>query len=371
PLAVLANGIFLALNYWNSRTKRFGRLSIAKGAQSIVTSGAQLGLGISGATHAGGLIGSRVLGIVSVAVLLGKQTWQDAGHILREGANWRGIVAGFRRHRKFPLYSTWSALLNSISWQLPSFLLSSFFSTSVVGYYALGTRVLRLPMSLIGSAIAQVFFQRAAEAKVEGTLDKVVESAYRRLVMLGMFPLLMLTIVGRDLFVIVFGDSWAEAGVYTQILSIWTFFWFISSPLSTLFSVLEKQKTGAKFHIVIFTTRFLALGAGGVLKNARIGLLLFAVSGVFVYGYLSFAIMTSAGVPYVRIFQILIHNLTLFIPAGLIVGVLSLFSVSRELLVGVSGLLLVLYLIYIIAMDNQLRNLFSGVFERLHGDSVR
>jgi O-antigen/teichoic acid export membrane protein len=357
PLAVLANGIFLALNYWNSRTKRFGRLSIAKGAQSIVTSGAQLGLGVGGATHAGGLIASKVLGIVSVAVLLGKQTWQDAGHILRGCVSWHGMVTGLKRHKKFPLYSTWSALLNSISWQLPSFLLSSFFSTSVVGYYALGTRVLRLPMSLIGNAIAQVFFQRAAEANAEGTLDQVVESSYRRLVMLGMFPLLMLTVVGRDLFVIIFGNSWAEAGVYTQILSIWTFFWFISSPLSTLYSVLERQKVGLIFNSVILSTRLISLLVGGMLGNARLSLFLFGVSGVLVYGYLSLMILIAAGVALRNVFEVLLNYFLLFLPFGAIVITIKFLGLDRWIVLAVAFILIVLYLVHVLKRDSQVRNL--------------
>ena len=64
--------------------------------------------------------------------------------------------------------------------------------------------MLRLPMSIVGDAIGRVFFQRAAEAKVEGTLSAMVESAFRRLVAIGMFPLLLLTIIGRDLFVVFF-----------------------------------------------------------------------------------------------------------------------------------------------------------------------
>ncbi len=358
PLIVLAHGIFLALNYWNSRTKRFGRLSVAKGAQSIVTSGTQLGLGIAGITQAGGLIGSKVLASMSVAAVLGKQTWRDDGHVIKQGASWHRMMAGLRRHKKFPLYGTWSALLNSISWQLPSFLLSSFFSTSVVGYYALGTRVLRLPMSLIGSAIAQVFFQRAAEAKIEGTLDRVVENAYRRLVMLGMFPLLMLTIVGRDLFMIIFGDNWAEAGVYTQILSVWTFFWFISSPLSTLYSVLERQRAGLILNMVIFITRFVSLLVGGLLRNVQFGFFLFSVSGVLVYGYLSLMIMEAAGVTLSTMIKILLRYFLLFVPFGVLITVMKVLGIERWALLSAACVFLVLYSMYVFKQDPQVRSLF-------------
>lgn len=113
----------------------------------------------------------------------------------------------------------WSSLLNVISLQLPTFLFSAFFSTAVVGYYALSMNVLQLHMSLIGAAISQVFFQRAAEAKFDGTLARIAEETFLRLSLIGVFPILLLAATGKDLFIVVFGPAWGEAGVFVQILA--------------------------------------------------------------------------------------------------------------------------------------------------------
>ena len=77
---------------------------------------------------------------------------------------------------------------------------------------------------------------------LEGMLPDWVEKNFRILVNFGMFPMAVMTVIGQDVVVVVFGQQWREAGVYTQILSIWGFFQFISSPMSTLFYVLEKQE---------------------------------------------------------------------------------------------------------------------------------
>jgi lipopolysaccharide exporter len=367
PLAVLVNGGLLVLNYWNSRTKHFGRLSVAPAVKSVTTSGFQVGLGAAGLAHTGSLIGSRVLGSAIATTVLGTQTWRADGRMVRQSVSSRGMLAGLKRYRKFPLYGTWSGLLNSVSWQLPTFLLSFFFSPAIVGFYAFGTRVLRLPMGLIGSAIGRVFFQRAAEAKVAGTLSEVVESSFRRLVMIGMFPLLLLTIIGRDLFVAMFGDNWAEAGVYTQILSVWTFFWFISSPLSTLYSVLERQEFGLALNAVIFVTRFLSLGIGGLLGNARLALLLFGISGVLIYGYMSLTIMASAGVPWRSLIGILATNFALFIPAGLTLVALKAVNASSVVLVAASCAILGVYYLYVVRSDPQVRSLLSQTLDQFSG----
>jgi O-antigen/teichoic acid export membrane protein len=253
-----------------------------------------LGAGYAGHATAGSMIGASVGGQAIATAVLGAKIWMDDGQMLRGNVSLGRMLSGIKRHRKFPMYSTWSALLNTASWQLPAFLLFRFFSSTVVGYYALGFRVLQMPMDLIGSAIAQVFFQRASEARVHGTLAALVENTLRRLVMIGLFPMLMLTIVGRDLFAVVFGANWAEAGVYTQILSVWAFVWFVSSPISALFSVLEKQELDMLLNVVNFAGRLLALGIGGALHNPRIAMVLFACSGLVTYGAMNLMITARA-----------------------------------------------------------------------------
>jgi len=306
PLAVLANGGFLAFNYWNSRTKHFGRLSIARVSRSVMISGFQLAMGIIGQAHTGGLIGSRVLSPTIVTVTLGWRTWRDDWRIFAQSVRWSRMLEWAKRHRKFPLLTSWSALLNTASWQLPSLLLSFFFSSSVVGYYALGNRMVRLPMSLIGGAISQVFFQRASAAQnADGNLASIVLPLFRRLVAFGLFPALLLTVIAQDVFMVIFGPRWSEAGVYTQILSPWMFFVFISSPLSTLFSVLERQKSALLLNTLLFVTRLVSLGTGGILGNARLALVLFAATGIFIYGGSSIWILRTSGVPKAQIFNVL------------------------------------------------------------------
>jgi len=334
PPMVLGAGTFLALNYWNSRTKRFGRLSVARVLQAGSIHSIKLGAGLAGHTTGATLIGANVVGQAIATLILAAQIWRDDAQLFLRSMSWEGMWNGIKRHRKFPLYSIWSALLNNISWQLPAILLSAFFSSTVVGYYALGFRMIKLPMSLIGGAIAQVFFQRAAEAKAQNVLSDVVLNVFRRLVMIGLFPLLMLTLIGPQIYTVVFGLEWAEAGVYTQILGVWAFFWFISSPISTLFSVLEKQAFGLKLNTFIFLSRLASLLIGGYIGNARLALSLFSVTGILVYGYLSFAIMAETGIHLSKILSILGQALAYFFPFGALVLILVVNGVQdRTLLI--------------------------------------
>jgi O-antigen/teichoic acid export membrane protein len=184
------------------------------------------------------------------------------------------------------------------SWQLPLFTLNAFFAPSIAGYYAFGFRILQMPMSLLGTAIGQVFYQRATIAQQQGTLSNLVEDTYKRLTVLGLFPMLVLSIIGRDLFSLVFGASWAEAGTYVQILSPWAFFWFISSPLSTVFNVVQCQEDLLKWNIQNFLWRFFALIIGGLVGIPRVSVALFSFVGIVLYSYSTFRILHISGISF-------------------------------------------------------------------------
>jgi O-antigen/teichoic acid export membrane protein len=228
--------------------------------------------------------------------MLGAQLNRDDARQLLRGQRITRMIAGAARYRKFPLLSTWSSVLNSVSWQLPALLLGFYFNSAVVGFYALGFRMLQLPMSLLGSSIAQVFFQRAAKAKHEGQLAEVVRGVYETLLDVGLLPMAVLGVAGPDIFSSVLGHQWHEAGVYAQILAAWTLVWFVSSPLHSLFSVLEIQGLGLWMDGLIFLSRLASLAVGGLVGSARLAIALFAATGVLVYGYVALVAMSRSGV---------------------------------------------------------------------------
>ncbi len=354
PPTVLGAGVVVALNYWNSRARRFGRLSTSRVAASAMSTAVQLGAGWSGHANAGGLVASSLAGSAVSVGVLGSQVLRDDGAFFRRSVRWRGIRESLQRHRKFPTYGTTTALLNSASWQLPSILLQYYFSATVVGLYAMGNQLLRVPMNLIGGAISQVFYQQAVEAHRTGRLADVVESAFRRLAAFSLFPMVVLAVVGREIFLVVLGPRWGEAGVYAQILSLWTFFWFISSPLTTLFAVLERQEFALKINAAILGTRFLSLVVGGLLGSARLALTLFAATGVLAYGFLTLAVLSASGLSLGRAGKILLRNLALAAPAaGILVG-LKLLGTGLFVPVAAAALLLGAYFLHLARTDPQI-----------------
>jgi lipopolysaccharide exporter len=356
PVAVLLAGISMALNSWNSRTKHFGRLSIVRVISSFIMQTTKLTAGFAGYVSGGVLILTGILGSLISTLILGCQTWRDDSHLLKSSLQWKEIGFGIKRYKKFPLIDVWGGLLNVISLQMPVLLLSAFFTPAIVGFYALGAAVLRMPMNIVGSAIAQVFYQKASEEKNKGEVSEIAINTYKRLVALGLFPLFMLCIVGQDLFSVAFGHNWIEAGLYIQILAPWLFFTLISSPLSTLFLVFERQGSLFFMHSTIFLTRFISLYIGGILGNVHIALGLFSLTGVFVYGWLTYWNMKLAGISFYVFVAIPFKYFCYFCPVALsLLFIKYYFSISSIILLIVSGLMVCCYELIILSKDNDLR----------------
>ncbi len=335
--ATFFGGMSSALGYWQSRKRRFGGLSLARFGGSAVNSSVQLSEGALGNHTAAPLVHGSVSGSAATVFVLGAQLGRHDARQLLGGQRIKRIVAGALRYRKFPLLATWSALLNSISWQLPALLLGFFFNSSVVGFYALGFRMLQLPMAMGGNSVAQVFFQRAAKAKHEGQLPEVVRGVYDALLEFGLLPMAILGVAGPDIFSSILGSRWHEAGVYAQILAPWTLVWFMSQPLLSLFSVLEVLGLGLWMDTLIFVTRFASLAVGGLLGSARLAIALFSATGVLVYGYAAVAVMSRAGVKGSSILPWTVRRVFGVIPVCVALLILELLGVNKWVVVGVAA----------------------------------
>lgn len=366
PLALFIHGLWRAASAWNTRVKRFGRQSVAQVAGSATTSALPITMAALGHSEAGVLVATWVLGWLVNMGVLASQVWRDTWDLFRRSVRWTFILACLKRYRKFPLVDTWGTLFNAVSWQLPPLLLSAFFSETVVGYYSPANRVILLPLTLLGNAIVPVFLQRAAEVRGRPEeLGRTVEMLFRRLVALGLFPSILLMLGGKELFGVVLGPEWVEAGLYTQILAPWMFFLFISIPLSMLFTALERQEFSLIIQVLILGTRVGALVIGGWLNNVYLALAIWSASGVLVYGAMAVWNLLLAGIkPAVMGRVLLLHGLY-SLPAVAVLLLLKLWGGASDWLVtGMMTALLGLYVVGILWRDVALRQYLLGLLRK-------
>jgi O-antigen/teichoic acid export membrane protein len=338
--ALAVNAGLYVLTAWNGRKRQFGRIARGQMVNSLTTSGARIGSGLSGLNGSGAMIATNIFGSLVTVLFLAFFTLRSYASLFRQAIRPAGMAEMMRKYKDQPLFSTWASLLNTISWQLPVFMLTAFFSPAIAGQYALGQRIVRVPMSLVGTSISQVFYTRAATARVDGTLAGLTHSVFRRLVLFGIAPTLFLAIEGSNLFALVFGAQWGEAGLYVQILALWSFVWFISSPISQLQLVLEKQRFFLIWNSTNFASRFISLWVGAMLGNVVWALVLFGMSGVTLYGYLVLYLMHHAGVSLKVVIEDVFRQIVAYVPAIMFILIIQRFSLPIWLVVVTSMLVI-------------------------------
>lgn len=166
------------------------------------------------------------------------------------------IVFVIKRYKKFPLVTSWSVLLNVASVQLPVIIITNLFSSETSGAYAMANRLLGIPMALVGTSIANVFLQKASEFRSDiNSLRILSNKVYQKLLLFGAICMSTIYFWGDMLFPFFLGKNWMIAGVFSQKLSFWLLFVLVTSPLTQIYTILEKQGEGLIMNIILFVSR--------------------------------------------------------------------------------------------------------------------
>jgi O-antigen/teichoic acid export membrane protein len=291
PVGFVGAGAYQALSYWAIRRGEFRRVARTKLSQGTGQVAAQIALGVGGAGALGLIVGD-VIGRVAGAggLALGALRTRPAARVTP--ASLRAVA---HRYRRFPLLTTWSGLFNIGSLQLPSIIFSAAFGAAAAGLYALSFKMLVLPTMLVAQAVGQVFLSRAATLAAEpDRLRRLTERTALGLFAMGLPAFGAVALAGPQLFAIVLGSQWEQAGRYAQVLAPWFALWLVSNPLSGLLSVREWQGSGLAFSGFEFVLRLGALLVGADRGSPMLAVALLSASGV-VIAAVSIARFMAAG----------------------------------------------------------------------------
>jgi len=283
--------------------------------------------------------------------------------LFKHSIRWSDMVQGMKRYRKFPMFNLGNDFISRLASLMTVYLFALYFSKSVVGYYGLGVAVLSMPATFVGSSIENLFYQKVAAERTRDAHASAIESVFKRMTWMSMLLFLLLVVIGDSAFDFVFGVKWAEAGVYSQILSFNIFFSFVMSPALTLIDVLEKQEVNLILSVVRTLLSFIAITIGGLSHNIYLALALFSLfNGLASFGAGLFMIHLT-GLPISRIFSIL---LKCFVSCAPIIAAIALakwyFGVSILSLIIISVIGCIIFYAKLLKDDKALRSLVTSVF---------
>lgn len=279
PITLLLTGIIQAANYWLTRRRQFTVLSCNKVLPVLAANLVSIGLGFAGNRALGARLFSALVGNIVNIVVLASVLVPDM-RVKREQQFRKVELVG--KYRNFLLYDIWSALINNLAWMIVPILMNSYYGSYAAGQYSIGLRVIQLPVSIIGASIGQVFIKTANEKKYTKNLYHYSLEVIKKLFLYTVPFGLILILFGRYIFSIVFGSQWELAGMYSQILAPWAIVWFISSPISAIYTILQKQNISLITSSLNLISRIFSLYLGKYFNNDIIGIFLFSSSGIII-----------------------------------------------------------------------------------------
>lgn len=280
PLAIGGSGLYEILGNWAIREKAFRPLARTRVWQSFIGSITKIALGLLGLKPLGLLIGqlfSQAGGSLSLLMSFQgkfKKTWR---HVTRKRI---GFV--LRRYSDFPKFRLPSQFLLIASTKAPLLFFAWQFGADTTGQLGLALTMLALPMTLFGQTTGQAYYAEIAWIghKKPKEIYRITKSITKRLFLVSIPPFLILLLFGPWLFDFVFGDVWADAGVFASLLSMFLLTQFISAPLMNVFNVFEKQNLFLLINIFRSILIAFIFGVSVLLNLGPFSLILFYSIGL-------------------------------------------------------------------------------------------
>lgn len=247
PVSVLLTGIFQSLKYWSNRKKYFKSLASNSVLQTGTGSVLNVSFGFFG-FGGGGLISAGLMSQCIGIFFIGKNIFKRDKQLINKKNNLK-ILALIKKYKKMPLFNLPNSLIDTFRASGINILIAKLFTTSSLGQYSLAWRMVVTPASLIGNSLSQVLFQKLASSKKQ-ELNSLVISFIIKASFIALPMYLVIYFFASSLFSFVFGENWKLAGQVASVLSPWLFFNFISSPLSSIFVILNKQEVMLMFSIL-------------------------------------------------------------------------------------------------------------------------
>lgn len=239
PVLVI-NGVTNTLTSYNNRHKQYKLIASVSMIRSSIQALGQISFGFLG-FGTSGLLVSQLLGSVFG---LKRQAGYAFGNLKRfTTINKKEIGKVLKENLNQPLYSTPALLLNTLSYSLINFFISSLYGIRELGFYSLAFRMLVLPVQLVSMNVARVFFARASEeSRTKGKCFDSFRDTSMLLVLLTTPIFWFIFMMSEQVFGFLFGAEWSRAGSFVTVMAPMFAIRFVVTSLTLVLTINGKQK---------------------------------------------------------------------------------------------------------------------------------
>lgn len=238
-----------------------------------------------------GTVGLLISQVISVFLGLNRQS----ASLRKKKIVWKNISnaemkVAIKKYISQPLYSVPANFINSFSYSVLNLLVGNLFGMSELAYYSMSYRMLGVPLTLVGTNMSRVFFERASrEYEQKKSFRKTLLFTTVLLAIVAIPMVIVLLVFAPRLFSIFFGSSWGKAGEYVRILAPMFGIRLVISALTPAMIIVRKQN----LELIMQSLFLLVIGVVYILfKDSNdIGMFLTGISGAFSLVYLFYYVV--------------------------------------------------------------------------------
>ncbi|XOV67132.1 MAG: lipopolysaccharide biosynthesis protein [Fluviicola sp.] len=253
---------------WAIRNKAFKQISRQKIVGSFTNNGMRLVLGYL-SFGAIGLVLATMLGYMISSFWFVRDFFRLDRKKYKNYSRKKSKVL-VREYREFPLVNLPHVAIDLGRELLIAALVLHYFDIQIFGLYSVAHLILKLPLTVLGTSIGQVFYGETSEMVNQGkSVFPLLRKTILTLFGLSLIPFSVIFFFGEDLFELLMDDRYIKAGYYSEIMTMWLMMVFVVSPVSNLSLVLNRQKEFFLLGIVGSTIQLFCFGVLPILYGTN------------------------------------------------------------------------------------------------------
>lgn len=147
------------------------------------------------------------------------------------------------RHRRFALFTLPADLLGTATAQLPLLFLGAHYGSSAAGTFLVAQRLLLIPLTMIGSAVMEVYKVSANRLYREvGTCRHLTLQVAASMAAIAVLPVTTLGLAAQQIFDVLLGPGWLLSAQMCQLLAIPALLRLVATPISYNFYIAGRQR---------------------------------------------------------------------------------------------------------------------------------
>lgn len=203
-------------------------------------------------------------------------------------------IANAKKRPELFKYSYPSTLINALGNNIMPILISLYFADSLLGEYSLAVKIMSVPLLLISSSIATVYYPKAAEINNKDNSRNELFAYTKKMSLMNFYIILalyvLINVIGIPILKMFFNKNWEHLGLFILLMSLGYLTRSLINPISDILTIIKRNNVALVFNIYLFLANIAAIFIG---KEMGISYLVGIFSGfLFIgYGFLYFYIM--------------------------------------------------------------------------------